>query len=165
MKKTALMKVLKSRGGWAFATVYALLIAAMFAYGQTGQAIVWSVVYVVGGLVVAYFTYRINLSGLRYRAERDEEHLARIAEREAWQARLDEEAERRDQEDQILTEDHERRMLEIGVTGRDPGPSGQAARILAVRKAELLGRTARDRMERKARMAARQAAAEQKVTA
>lgn len=103
-------------------------------------------------------------SELAERINRDAEtaqarHERWKAEDAAWKAKLDaaqtrrdEEDERRDIEDQILDEDHERRMLNLEQTGVDPGPSGEAAYILAAREAESMARKARERMERKARM-------------
>lgn len=134
------------------------------------------VAYVIGCLVITStlgrVLYQLNANSLRVAATRAagrglSDELARLeaslaAERERWEeerARRDAEDERRDIEDEILDEDHEFRALQMRQTGVDPGPSGQAARITATRQAESTARAARDRMDRKARIEARLAAA------
>lgn len=148
MKKSALQSLTRDPGTWCLSGLSATCLTFTWVYSSLDQAVFWTLVY---GFILTFVGYML------YRMEADRLiHAAVLAER---QAKWDEEAERSEMENQILSEDHERRMLELRVAGRDPGPSGQAARILAERQARLVGHLAKDRMARKARIAARQATA------
>lgn len=146
MKKSALKALVRDPGGWTLTGLCSIYPAFAWIYLPASTALFWTLIYGAINAFIGGMFYRTKLDRLRHAAEQDER-----------QAQWDAEDERREVENQILDEDHERRMLEVEVTGKDPGPSGRAARIHAERQARLAGHIAKNRMERKARIAARQA--------